>query len=201
MTTFTPVTLPELLQSSALARRRDNWRMQGVVFAVDDLPRINELLAHRAAQYSEFGGQERLAELRTILDSVAGEIIASGVVRDIGPVVIPDASSPDPDVWANGTVLQRVSETVLRELDEDAAIASIANWAQGGPQIREVTGLGWLYTEKEMSELTTVTVSTLRNWRASRKNFEFVKFGPNGTLRYTERGIRAFFEMHVQRAE
>ena len=198
---YPAITAPELLQSSALARRRDQWREQGIVFNSEDLPRLDELLAKGVASGAIAEGTPRVPAIRAAMNMLGAELVAAGVQRDLGPAILPDAVSPEPQTWADGTVLQRMAQTVLMELDEDAAVDAIGRWAEGGPTQRELTGLGYLYKEKEVAELLKVSLPTLRAWRQHRRHLEFVKFGMQGTVRYTERGIRAFFAAYTQKVD
>ncbi len=204
MSDTVPAITWDELQHFQYRRRFDAMLQQGIRLIPDDVPRLNEIFAAlpgTPALLSEPGDPELARRARkdvvlAALTQLAAELAAAGVYRTAEQTPM-QGTSPEPDVWANGVALQRVAETALRELDELAAIASLGNW-QGGADIREITGVGLLIDEQGMSELTGVTVSTLRLWRTNRTHFEFVKFpGQRGPVRYTERGIRAFFDVHT----
>lgn len=183
----------------------------GIVILPEDVPRLNEMLAASPelpalmeVESAEMRFNDRRALLRRLMTQLGNEMKAAGVVRtppEPGGGMMP-GQSPDPTVWANGTHLQRVAETVHAELDEVAALADMASFAEGGPLQRELTGLGWLYTEDELAQLLHVSRETVRSWRRKRQHFEWIKIGQrNGTIRYTERGIRAFFAAHLQNVD
>lgn len=193
---------PDMLTDMAYARHRDALAASGVRLIPDDIARINELvaadpgLAEADAVVDDDEHRMRLfrACVRRAMTEVAKEILASGVDRSLAPQYNV-LGSPEPSIWANGATLQRVAETALQELDELAAVASMNPVTA---QLRSISGLGTLYTIEEVADLLRVTPTTLAQWRREAKFFEFIKFpGGRGLVRYTERGIRAFFANHT----
>lgn len=193
---------PDLLTDMAYARHRDALADAGVRLLPEDIPRINEIVGADPALIDADAitgePEHRMRAFRVIVRNAmtrtAQELLAAGVDRSSSPDPV-GLGTPAPDVWSNGTALHRVAHTVMAELDAAAAVDSM-----GGelPRLREISGLGRLFTIEEMAEMLQVSAPTLAAWRREGLHFEYLKFpGGRGLVRYTERGVRAFFTAHT----
>jgi hypothetical protein len=142
---------------------------------------------------------ERRAVVAAAVHALAADPEAAGWRRTSGgadPLAV--EGTPDPAVWGTGTTFQRSLETARLHLDELAAIDELGEAMTGGPVPTRATGLGALLTEADMVEVLGVSLPSLRAWRTKRLYFEYLKFpGQRGPVRYTERGLRAFIDSHL----
>lgn len=192
----------EDLQHPQFARLHSTLAVQNFRLIADDMPRILATIELDPAidSYVIEGNEmaTRIAAKQIItraVNTVARALIAEGVDRSERTSTALPGQSPEPHLWPNGIVFQRVAETALQELDTLHDLATLTS-ADAPP--RFITELGVLLTEVELADLAQVSVNTLRSWRVKHEHFEFVKWpGSRGTIRYTERGVRAFFAAHL----
>lgn len=206
-----PITIDEL-RSQRIARARMDAENAGVHFTADDLPALNaELAAHPApamtpTELAHPDADQILldARRRAVSDAVravAVDYIARGITRSAPTEEQRPALTPDPIAWPDGSTFHRTIETAMHEITaNDALLAAAA--AAGKEPPYTLPELGRLFTEQDVADLFSLSLASLRAWRAKDLHFEWIKFASGrGTVRYTERGLVAFCEQHLHRAE